>query len=707
MIAITDTTKEQKYINCMKSAVRGQTNVHIISGDLEWDTAAKISANRNLIPYPYNFTSSTIKGITATANSDGSILLNGTNDGTGSSSFSVQRVDLDEGIYVLSGGKVISSGKYVSLNITLYKNNKRVKSYTNIVGRGTVIDNSDSLYDYGSLSVVVSSGVAISNLTIKPQIERGQTPTEFTPYIGMPSATKPIQLVNIKRDIDPLGRELPSIVLEWEEIRSDNSVTDYTTSVKVGQMVTLTVNQDVSENFDNSETVNLEYPILFISQKPEISDTAIKYKAVDIVTLTNTVTIKNAYNISDVKDTYEFSYGGVKNTFSADTQIGTTTPRLKNIIANILLELRKAWFGNEVIRGILGTIANVISQNIKQDSETGDFVTDIEQLETQITTPFVVDGCAWDCIKNLLANVNMYIDFTTAPEVVRLKRFLYASSTGEPVTDFYLSPNSDRRTLQLTGMFKSPTLTDVPGVAYKARFNTNGWSKTTSAVESDKTSVITESPVASYEYIGTTDSNSYVATSTVPITYHTGGSFYLLYFPTNNPTYETVITVNKDPNIDSTTIDTRPTATGIYVLIYTTCTKEEFENLFPYSDFVCYHKEVEQTNNVFERSVDFGIDDGEVYEENNPCNFLTENGTETFHRSIGLAYYFSGWTQPDKVVAEVTHAGDYSIEPSDIITTTIFKDGNRRKELTGVVVSTDLKWQGYTEEKITIHEWVV
>ena len=143
---------------------------------------------KNLIPSPYAFTTVSKKGITATANSDGSISVNGTNDGTGASTFSIQRVDLNKDVYVLSGGKVINTDKYASLIIDLYKSNKYVKSLVNVTADGTVIDNSDNLYDYGSLSVVVSSGTAVSDLTIKPQLEIGTSATDYTPYISDLSA---------------------------------------------------------------------------------------------------------------------------------------------------------------------------------------------------------------------------------------------------------------------------------------------------------------------------------------------------------------------------------------------------------------------------------------------------------------------------------------------------------------------------------------
>ena len=174
---------KQQFCNALKGSKSGGTvridDVSPANGELNVSVVRK-----NLIPYPYAFTTVVKKGITVTANSDGSISVNGTNDGTGTSNFFMQRIDLNKEIYVLSGGKVINTGKYASLTIDLYKSNKYVKSLTNVTADGAVIDNSDNLYDYGSLSVVVSSGVTVSDLTIKPQLETGTSATAYTPYVS-------------------------------------------------------------------------------------------------------------------------------------------------------------------------------------------------------------------------------------------------------------------------------------------------------------------------------------------------------------------------------------------------------------------------------------------------------------------------------------------------------------------------------------------
>lgn len=710
MIKIQDSAKEQKYIDCMKSSVRGQTNVKIISGDLEWNSQSRTAQRINLLPYPYVFTEAvTVNGLTLTPNIDGTVSAKGTP--TQLVTKKLQTVyDLPNKnlVFAVAGNKELAEG--VLLTADLYKNGKYVTSMSSSGYVPTVVvDNTDNKYD--SSSFYIRFYPMPYNITLYPQLEIGTNPTPYTPYLSPYIAEKPIQSVEIKRDIDPLGRELPSISLEWEEICVDGYSIDYVNNLTIGQKVNLTIIQDVSENFDNSETVELQYPVLFLSQTPEITDTTIKYKAVDIVTLTNDVTIAKAFNLSNVKAEYTTTvkdssgtqYWGT--TSNAETILGTTAPKLKNIIANILLDVRKMYMGNEVIMGILGTIADNIQKNQKQDTETGEMVTDIAELETIITTPLVVKGQAWDCIKNLLVNVNMYIDFVSVyAGVVRLKRYFYLNNK-TPYTDFYTDSNSDRNVLRLVGLKDVPTTMSVAKIGAKATFNSNGWAKKSYAYQtgSTKTETYSELPLTSYDYIGTTDTGSYVMLANG--TNHTGGSFYLLFFASQNPVYEFVML----PPVGgtTTTIDNFPSADGVYVLVYTTFTQKEFENSVAETNYICYAKEAEQANTTFDEVVDFGSVDGDVYEENNDCNFLTSGSTEMQNHISALPFYYSGWAYPNRITAEITHAGDYTLEPSDIVTATIIEERTKQKKITGVIVSTDLKWQGYTEEKITIHEWSV
>lgn len=132
---------------------------------------------KNLIPYPFPSDSYSQRGIEFTALSDGTITANGTNDGTGNSTFNFQKVLLSKGSYVINGCPIQTSTNY----------------------RCGVIRNSDSTTlasDYGSgalftldadtevrFFVQVSSGKAANNIIFKPMLRlASDTDDTYQPY---------------------------------------------------------------------------------------------------------------------------------------------------------------------------------------------------------------------------------------------------------------------------------------------------------------------------------------------------------------------------------------------------------------------------------------------------------------------------------------------------------------------------------------------
>ena len=138
-------------------------------------------AGKNLLPYPYYETTKTINGITFTDNGDGTITADGT--ATADAYFSCARDHKTEGLFLPKGTYTIS-GCPVGGSADTYA----LKA----------IDNGDGLYgsDYGSgatgtaprtasctgVVIRVRSGVTVSKLVFKPQIERGTTATDYEPY---------------------------------------------------------------------------------------------------------------------------------------------------------------------------------------------------------------------------------------------------------------------------------------------------------------------------------------------------------------------------------------------------------------------------------------------------------------------------------------------------------------------------------------------
>ena len=180
----------KKQSNLLCNALKGSKSGSAVQIDDVSPTNGELKvsvASKNLVPYP-SYTSRTSNGITATVNSDGSITLNGTNTGTAASTFTlVSKFSLDKIIYTSSGGTFIDSAKtyYVNLTIDTHKDNKWVKTFGNMGNAsGTQIDNSEGLYDDGTISLSITKGATVTDFVIKPQLEIGTSRTEYTPHIS-------------------------------------------------------------------------------------------------------------------------------------------------------------------------------------------------------------------------------------------------------------------------------------------------------------------------------------------------------------------------------------------------------------------------------------------------------------------------------------------------------------------------------------------
>lgn len=137
---------------------------------------------KNLIWTPWqDATTVTRDGITWTVNGDGTVTASGT--ATADSYFNVRqstagnRQHLDSGLtYVLSGCP--ASGSNTTYLLAFVCNSATFKDF----GAGTTCSvNAD---DSGWISCIVRSGVTVSNLVFRPQLELGSAATSFEPYEG-------------------------------------------------------------------------------------------------------------------------------------------------------------------------------------------------------------------------------------------------------------------------------------------------------------------------------------------------------------------------------------------------------------------------------------------------------------------------------------------------------------------------------------------
>ena len=140
------------------------------------------SKSKNLIVYPYFHTTQTVNGITFTDNGDGTVTAKGTATATTHFRMSENTVDsgllyLESGTYTLSGCPAGGSTTGYMLQAWDAVNNTKVADDT---GNGATFTLSKTTAV--RVAIVVQSGVTLSSLTYKPQLEKGSAATAFVKY---------------------------------------------------------------------------------------------------------------------------------------------------------------------------------------------------------------------------------------------------------------------------------------------------------------------------------------------------------------------------------------------------------------------------------------------------------------------------------------------------------------------------------------------
>lgn len=180
VVSAQKTDVVQNYANALKGKVSGNNAVRIDdSSPIEHEMNVRVSS-KNLIPYPYAFFKGkptyTESGLTLTDNGDGTITANGTL--TKNTSFK-----LYENITLNYQGIVIQSYKGLINNGYVYVHN----ATDNITHMGG--ESFELYFDHKYASSVVIIAGEYDNVTFKPQLERGNVITDYTPYIAPSSVT--------------------------------------------------------------------------------------------------------------------------------------------------------------------------------------------------------------------------------------------------------------------------------------------------------------------------------------------------------------------------------------------------------------------------------------------------------------------------------------------------------------------------------------
>lgn len=130
---------------------------------------------KNLIPYPYA-TQDTRRGITFTPNADGTITVNGQNDGTGTArlTFTHTNWDLPLGNYVIHSGHDVCAASAQILRANGSYNYASNNSFT--------LNEGDKITGMWVQVLAADSDVVFDNVIVKPQLECGTVATEFESY---------------------------------------------------------------------------------------------------------------------------------------------------------------------------------------------------------------------------------------------------------------------------------------------------------------------------------------------------------------------------------------------------------------------------------------------------------------------------------------------------------------------------------------------
>ena len=144
-------------------------------------------AANNLLPYPYEVTTTTMNGITFTANDDGTITVNGTASAMAYAYFISPQSNpfyLGEGTYTLTGCP--EGGGSNTYRLTVAYRTTGASSNTGLAhdygnGRTVVVSSEVAEYPMG-MYIRIESGQTVNNLVFKPMFQRGTIAHNYVSY---------------------------------------------------------------------------------------------------------------------------------------------------------------------------------------------------------------------------------------------------------------------------------------------------------------------------------------------------------------------------------------------------------------------------------------------------------------------------------------------------------------------------------------------
>lgn len=184
------TTEEKRADNTFANALKGTKSGTVILLDdvspVTHEMGVKVRG-KNLLPYPFAYATFENHGVTFTDNKDGTITLNGKNNGTDTSNYYLFN----------SSGKLSflkpNTNYYLSYNLdNIIRSLRTVRadgSY-NYYSRGNINFPPDETPDRLFIQVKKTDTTTYNNTVVKLQIEEGTAPTAYTRYVPDLTAVK-------------------------------------------------------------------------------------------------------------------------------------------------------------------------------------------------------------------------------------------------------------------------------------------------------------------------------------------------------------------------------------------------------------------------------------------------------------------------------------------------------------------------------------
>lgn len=202
---------------------------------LEGESQQATRSGKNLLDN--TATTKISNGITFTVNSDGTVLVDGTNDTSANSSLVINRYDLSPGTYILNGCP--SGGASNTYRLAIQETGSYSILGSIDIGNGSrefTIDTTTSV----QIAIFIQKGLTINNLLFKPMLREATIADgTYEQYGASPSPVYPSEIEN----------------LEGENICPSLNIT------RTINGVTFTKNKDGSYTLNGTATAEVNYPI--------------------------------------------------------------------------------------------------------------------------------------------------------------------------------------------------------------------------------------------------------------------------------------------------------------------------------------------------------------------------------------------------------------------------------------------------------------